>query len=87
MNEPRDLEEDEDEDAMDVEERERERDEGWRGTVRRQLWKATCTRAALNVRLPPIHTNTNTTANTNTTVCMTACVCARACVRCVRNGR
>ncbi|KAH9929251.1 nuclear pore protein 84/107 [Fomitopsis serialis] len=34
------------EDEMDV-------DEGWRGNLRRKLWKTTCTRAALNQNLSP----------------------------------
>ncbi|CCM01547.1 uncharacterized protein FIBRA_03605 [Fibroporia radiculosa] len=39
-------EEDEGEEEMEV-------DEGWRGNLRRKLWKTTCTRAALNQSLPP----------------------------------
>lgn len=37
-----------DEDAMDDE----NEIDSWNGNRRRKLWKKTCTRAALNVRLP-----------------------------------
>ena len=47
-NEPRELD-DEDEDAMDEDGAVTDDEDGWRGTIRRRLWKTTCMRAALNV--------------------------------------